>query len=874
MKYLVFASTLCAFATLVARAELDAAILVDEAKLIALVQTAETSDNDRITACQNLGWYGTKNAIAPLIALLDSDKPHIRHAARYGLEMIPEPAVVDALCDAAGKHTGATLVGIMQSLGNRGNERAVKLLAQQMNSPDPAVSAAAIQALGKIATPNAMNALKSLLGKTPLAATAWLNGASKVESTDRGKAAALYAVLRNTPQSVPPAVKLAALRGEIVASGLDGLKLWQQAIASKDEATVAAALRVVLDMPANPQATAAFAAALAQNPHVQCRLSALLGLRGDKGAVPALLALAKSDKAASIECNLAAAAALATLNDPAAMAPLLTLSKNPDKAIAEAAQSEIMGFAGKAADDAVVSMMRDAQADTRLTGIDMALRRRMQVAVPELAKLAGDADAKVSEAAVRGLGELGTSKEIPELLAAIKRNPESDIGVRALASLCARYARPRGGKTVIKSALYGSFENNLVKDVTENVQKVVDAGSITIQATGRLCRWDGFSEDPAPGKLKTLRLVYTFDNVEKSAAVLENDSYHLSGVTLLPEAMNPIAAAYKSATSVEKTALFKVFMTLGNEQALTIARETATQTADPALRESAMRALIDWKTPDALDDAAGLMKNAPNDRLKILALRGFVRQLELAFTVPNTVKAEKLKEARQAALRDEDKAFVDASLTIVTKLLDAEGFKPMFDGKSLNGWKGGGGWWQAKDGILQAQSSQEKPCSKNSHLIWTGGKPGDFEMRAEFKLSPSANSGIQVRSEDNEFADTGYQADMEGGGKYVGYLYHPKQHLVGERGAKVTIAADGQKSVERFADAQELGDKVFKKDDWNEYTVIARGSSITLFVNGIKTNELIDNRPDWMPKNGFITLQMHAGPPMKIQFRNLRIKEL
>jgi hypothetical protein len=533
-----------------------------------------------------------------------------------------------------------------------------------------------------------------------------------------------------------------------------------------------------------------------------------------------------------------------------------------------------MGFAGKAADDAVLSMMADSGAATRLAGIDMAMRRRMTVAVPALVKLSTDNDAKILDAAVKGLGDLGSDKEIPALLAVIKQSPQSETASRALASLCTRYARPRAGKTVIHNAGYGSFENDLVKDVTANVQKLVDVGSITIQASGRLCKWDGFSEDPAPGKPKVLRMVYTFDGAEKSVQVRENDSVHLSGVTLLPVAMTPIQAAYDRAAGDEKLALFKVLTSLGNDQGLAVARTASRQTADAALREAAIRALAEWKTPDALEDAASFAQNAPSDRLKILSLRGFVRQLEQSFTIPFKTQLARLEQAQAWALRDEDKALLAASIKATQGLMAEKGFTPMFDGVSLKNWKGGGGWWEVKDGILQAQSSEEKPCKKNSQLIFTGSQPADFELRAEFKLSPSANSGIQLRALDQEFGDSGYQADMNGGGNYVGFLYHPKQHLVGERGAKVTIAADGKKSVDRFADAKELGDKVFKKDDWNEYTIIAKGPTMTLFVNGMKTCELTDHRPEMMPKRGFITLQMHAGPPMKIQYRNIRIKDL
>jgi HEAT repeat protein len=874
MKKSFFFSVAVLAAVLFARAEIPAADLMNEGKLIEALQKAETSDNDKVTACQNLGWCGTHAAVAPLSALLANDKPVLRHAARYGLEMIPDPAVETAFCEAAGRLTGPALAGVLQSMGNRGNARSVSVLGGRISDGDPGVAEAAVQSLGKLATPEAMAALKAVLGKTPCVAVAYLNGAEKAACADPAKAAAYYADIRNTPENVPSGTRLAALRGEIVLAGPAGLKLWEASIASSDADAVDAALRAALDVPKGEAVTATFAATLAKVPSVQARLATVLGQRGDKAAVPALAALAKGEHAVSPKASLAAAAALATLNDPSAMPPLLTLAKSEDAAIAEAAKNEIMGFAGKAADDAVLTMMDDADVATRLAGIDMAMRRRMAAAVPSLVKLTTDADAKILDAAVKGVGDLGTDKEIPALLAVIAKTPQNETATRALATLCTRYARPRGGKTVIKSAVYGNFENDLTKDVTANVQKLVDVGSITIQASGRLCKWDGFSEDPAPGKAKALRMIYTFDGVEKSVQVRDNDAVHLSGETLLPVAMVPIKAAYDAASGQEKLALFKVLTSLSNDQGLAVARAAAAQASDAALREAAIRTLVEWKTPEALEDAAAFAQNAPTDRLKILALRGFVRQLELSFTIPVERQIARLEQAQGWATRDEDKAFLAAALAVTRRLVAEQGFKPMFDGISLKQWKGGGGFWQAKDGILQAQSSLDKVCKQQCHLIWTGGKPGDFEMRCEFKLSPEANSGIQIRTRDQEFGDSGYQADMNGGGNYVGYLYHPKQHLVGERGAKVTLAADGKKSVERFADAKELGDKVFKKDDWNEYILIAKGPTVTLFVNGMKTCELTDVRPDMMPKRGFITLQMHPGPPMKIQYRNLRIKEL
>lgn len=858
---------------LCALADLDKSILMDEEKLIEVVKKAETSDNDKVTACQNLGHCGKTKAIATLQALLNDEKAHIRHAARYGLEMIPDPAVENVLNEAAGKLNGPALVGVLQSMGNRGNAKSVEILTARMNDGDKAVGDAAVNSLGKLATPEAMAALRKALGSNSAVTEAYLTATAKLASTNAAEAAACYAAVRKTADNVTPTQRLAALRGEIVTGGDAALPLWQDALASTDQDTVNVALRAVLDVPSGAKATEIFAAALATVPETQSRLATVLGQRGDKVASPALLALATGKGAKDKTATLAAASALAALNDPVGIPPILALAKDPDGAVAEEAKRQLTGFAGKAADDAALALMADPSPETRLSGIDIAMRRRMAAAVPSLVKLTADPDLDVATAAVKGLGSLGTDKEIPALLTAIKKAPEDQKAVRALSDLCKRYARPRAGKTVIKSAVYGSFKHNQIENVTNNVQKLVDAGSITIQSSGRLCRWDGFSKDPAPGIPKLLRLVYTFDGVERSVEVREGQSVHLSGEVLVPAAMSPIMAAYDAATDGEKLALFKVLTSLGNAQGLEVARAAAKQTTDAALQEAAIRAIADWKTPEALEDAAVLARTASNDRLKILSLRGFIRQLEMSFTIPLEQQLERLKEAQTWAVRDEDRTLVADAIAVTAKLCDEQGFKPMFNGVDLSEWSGGDGWWSVKDGILQAQSSEDKPCTKTCHLIWKGGEPGDFEMRCEFRLSPHANSGVQIRAENQVHGDSGYQADMNGAGNYVGYLYHPAQHLVGERGARVVINEKGEKTVERFADSADVQKKVFQDDNWNTYRIVCKGPSIKLYVNGMLTTDFEDHRPA-TPRKGFITLQMHQGKPMKIQFRNLVIKSL
>jgi len=199
--------------------------------------------------------------------------------------------------------------------------------------------------------------------------------------------------------------------------------------------------------------------------------------------------------------------------------------------------------------------------------------------------------------------------------------------------------------------------------------------------------------------------------------------------------------------------------------------------------------------------------------------------------------------------------------------------KVIFNGKDIDGWDSAPDWWYVEDGALTSQSTADKPCKKCNYLIWKGGQPADFELTCDFKLSASANSGVQIRSEAKPNWDTyGYQADMTGDGKLVGYVYHHKRGLIAARGEKVTITADGKKEVQKIGDAAELL-KNFKKDDWNKYRIICHGPDITLYVNDVLMCQITDNEAGAAGKGGVIGLQMHPGPPMKVQFKNIVLKE-
>ncbi len=202
-----------------------------------------------------------------------------------------------------------------------------------------------------------------------------------------------------------------------------------------------------------------------------------------------------------------------------------------------------------------------------------------------------------------------------------------------------------------------------------------------------------------------------------------------------------------------------------------------------------------------------------------------------------------------------------------------EGFVPIFDGKTLKDWDGLPGEWWVEDGTITSQSTPEKPCKNAHYLYWTAKQPGDFILKLEFRLENN-NSGIQFRSEKRPNYDIwGYQADMDDTGEWVGCVYQNDRGAVVKRGYRAWIDADGNRKEEQFQDPKELL-SLYKPKDWNEYEIRAMGNHIELYINGKLMSEVFDDDKKFARSKGYIALQMHPGPPMKVQFRNIRIKIL
>ena len=194
-------------------------------------------------------------------------------------------------------------------------------------------------------------------------------------------------------------------------------------------------------------------------------------------------------------------------------------------------------------------------------------------------------------------------------------------------------------------------------------------------------------------------------------------------------------------------------------------------------------------------------------------------------------------------------------------------------------WDGDPKFWRVENGVIIGESSPEKVVGPNTFLIWRGGTPGDFELKAEIRMS-AGNSGIQYRSKllppgENGHAWRlgGYQMDMDFENRYPGHLYEEAgRGFLTDRGTVSYIAPDGTKGRVGVLESPEQLAATFKPNDWNQFHLIARGGTLVHIVNGHTTAVCIDDDLKGRSLGGLIGFQLHVGPPMKLEIRNVAIK--
>jgi hypothetical protein len=222
-----------------------------------------------------------------------------------------------------------------------------------------------------------------------------------------------------------------------------------------------------------------------------------------------------------------------------------------------------------------------------------------------------------------------------------------------------------------------------------------------------------------------------------------------------------------------------------------------------------------------------------------------------------------------------------------------DGFTPIFDGKSLQGWEFDPVYWSVKDGAIVGEITAATLLKNNTFIIWKGGELGDFELKVDYWISENGNSGVQYRSDrytELPYALKGYQADIDGANNYTGQNYEErKRTTLAYRGQRTQISAQpddiaavggyvannawkGLSLVNELGDRAALGNLI-KKGEWNTIHIVAKGNVMKHYVNGTLMSEVEDADAKNRKSSGLFGFQVHVGPPMKVMFKNILLKK-
>ncbi|MAG94364.1 MAG: hypothetical protein CMJ48_11525 [Planctomycetaceae bacterium] len=207
------------------------------------------------------------------------------------------------------------------------------------------------------------------------------------------------------------------------------------------------------------------------------------------------------------------------------------------------------------------------------------------------------------------------------------------------------------------------------------------------------------------------------------------------------------------------------------------------------------------------------------------------------------------------------------------------GFAKIFDGETLDKWDGDPKYWRVEAGVLVGEVTPATLLKENSWIVWRGGVVEDFELVLDFRVSAQGNSGVGYRLAEVEgqpFAVRGPQADIHGGNMFTGICYEENgRRLLAARGQSSWIDDPGTKPrlIAQFGDPEEL-QGVVRKEHWNRYRLTVKGNDAKHFINGALMSEVHDHDETNRMKRGLLGVQVHVGPPMKIEFRNVYLKHL
>ncbi len=889
-----------------------------EQELLDKVLAEDTPFQERYRAFRVLAVIASDESVAPLTLLLtDSERGHL---ARNVLEKLPYEDVDWSLVYALPRTSGNMRLGIISSLSYRRSAEAVEPLAALLTHEDLETARAAALALGRIGNLAALEKLylfnltseRDELSRDIAEAT--LAAADRlVEHGNIAPAITVYQVLMD--HEWPDFVRSGALVGLLNALPNRAPSIVYDMIHGDDELFSIVAIAQVSTL-RGETLTERLAADMDNLPAgLQALLLDAFGERRDPAALPAVHAAMLSDDA---DVRMAAMKAASILGDTSSIAPMGgILADAADRQERLAAIESLRRINHPDMNAELIAYMNEVDPEVRSDVMEVLVQRGAEEAIDDIvAQVAYD---EARPVAFRALGELVSADHLSmmlEMLTDLEGNVGRNDAINAVVALSNRIAEA-SAEVTIEEAVYGVLPDGDQVDVTGRIRHMLGQERDSFLASNDL------AGDPAPGEVKQLRIDYSIDGVSSSRTVSEGESLSLTVGMSTPVLVEQIAAYLEDAPSSEaQVSLLRVLSRLGGQSAFDVVASYVNH-SDEEVHDGAVRALASWPDVLAIGALVDIYENSDDTTHRLLALRGAVRLLRMdTRSVEDTVAYYK-QLTENAASNDERMLIISGlsnvahpdALELVAPYLDddsvqaeaeiafrniaealeldadqlleerasnsnnndEDGFVALFDGETLDGWRGDSRFWRVEDGHIIGETTEDNPTEHNTFLV-SDDEYSDFEVKFRYRMDSEeyCNSGIQVRSEEfEEYRVRGYQPDIALTDWITGIHYEEGaggRGILARRGQRVHFTDDGESEVEQFADENELGEHLHTHD-WNEYHVIAEGNSIRTLINGHLMHEIIDDAPE-ARDSGILAFQVHQGPPMTIRFTDIKIKDL
>ncbi len=426
-----------------------------EAMLLDALKSPQATPACKDFCCRQLGRVGTTKSVAPLVALLSDEK--LGDMARYALQEIPSPTVDAALREALPLLKGRNLTGAINTLGIRGDTESVGSLAELTNSPDKETALAALNALGRIGSPESAKVLSGIPADGPLGqarSETLLTCADLIAKRRAPKdAVKIYRDLTDAKQ--PLTVRVGASMGLARSDKAKAVETVLTLLKSKERPMVIAGCQLVRELDkGNPEATRAWAGALPSlEPELQAFLVTALGERGDKTAREAVTEMLKSPDES---VRLAAIRALGPLGTADSI-PVLAEAVSKTETLANAVTEALTQVNAPGADAKLIECLTKSASAPEQASLMKAMRARQTPgAVPALLKASESNEWKVWQAAFDALAVVAGEADLGKLMDALvlaKDDSRRGAAVKAITSISRDLKSPEAGVKCVTEAL-------------------------------------------------------------------------------------------------------------------------------------------------------------------------------------------------------------------------------------------------------------------------------------------------------------------------------------------------------------------------------------------------------------------------------------